>query len=170
MQQRNKGFKINDYNQIFKKYFGVRKAIWLNKGILGDDTHGHVDDIARFVSKDIIFIARENNKKDKNFSNLNENIKILKKFVRENEKKIKIIYLPMPKAKYIEGIRVPASYLNFYIANKIVLVPTFNDPNDKVVLKIFKKYFKTRKIVPINCSVLVWGFGTLHCMTQQEPV
>jgi len=169
VQQRNKGFKINDYNQIFNKYFGASKVIWLNKGIFGDDTHGHIDDIARFISKDKIFIARENNKKDKNFSNLKENIKILKKFVRINEKKIKIIYLPMPKPKYIDSIRVPASYLNFYIANKVVLVPTFNDPNDKAILKIFKKHFKTRKIVPINCSVLVWGFGTLHCMTQQEP-
>ncbi len=170
VQQRNKGFKIYDYNRIFNKFFGVKKVIWLNKGIYGDDTHGHVDDIARFVSKNKIFIAKENNRKDKNFKNLNENIKIVKKFNMFNKQKFKIVYLPMPKPKFIDGIRVPASYLNFYIANKIVLVPIFNDINDRIVIKIFKKHFKRRKIIPINCSVLVWGLGTLHCMTQQEPI
>ena len=170
VQQRNKKFKIHDYNEIFNKFFGAKKAIWLNKGIHGDDTHGHIDDIARFVSKNKIFIAKENNKKDKNFKNLNENIKILKKFTKTNKEKLKIIYLPMPKAKFIDGIRVPASYLNFYIANKVVLVPSFDDTNDKIVLKIFKKHFKNRKIIPINCSTLIWGLGTLHCMTQQEPI
>ena len=170
VQQRNKGFKIEDYNQIFNKYFGARKVIWLNKGIYGDDTHGHIDDIARFIDKNKIFIAREKNRKDKNYLNLSENIKILKKFIKNNKEKIKIIYLPMPQPKYIDGIRVPASYLNFYIANKIVLVPTFDDSNDKFVLGIFKKYFKNRKVIPMNCSELVWGLGTLHCMTQQEPI
>ncbi len=169
VQQRNKGFKIHDYNKIFNKFFGTKKVIWLNKGIYGDDTHGHIDDIARFVSKNKIFVAKENNKKDKNFKNLEENIKIIKKFKRINNEKFKIIYLPMPKPKFIDGTRVPASYLNFYIANKIVLVPSFNDSNDRVVIKIFQKHFKNRKIIPINCSTLVWGLGTLHCMTQQEP-
>ena len=170
IQQRNKGFKVRDYNQIFNKFFGVKKIIWLNKGIYGDDTHGHVDDIARFVGKNKIFIAKENNKKDKNFKNLNENIRILKEFKKVNKQKFKIIYLPMPKPKFISGIRVPASYLNFYIANKLVLVPVFNDLNDKVVIKIFKKHIKNRKIIPIDCSTLVWGLGTIHCMTQQEPI
>jgi len=145
IQERNKGFKMKDYEIIFKKFFGINKVIWLNKGIDGDDTHGHVDDIARFVDKNKIFVAKESNKKEKNFKNLSENIKILKKFKNENIKKLKIVPIPMPEPKKIKGIRVPASYLNFYIANKIVLVPTFNDPNDKVVLKIFKKYFKTYK-------------------------
>tara|TARA_B100000945_G_scaffold298365_1_gene278137 strand:- start:6 stop:1058 length:1053 start_codon:yes stop_codon:yes gene_type:complete len=169
VQQRNKGLKINDYHQIFKRFFSVRRVIWLNKGIYGDDTHGHIDDIARFVSKSKIFIAKENNKKDKNFKNLNQNIQIIKEFKKVNKEKLKIIYLPMPKPKFIDGIRVPASYLNFYIANKLVLVPIFDDLNDRVVIKIFKKHFKNRKIVPINCSVLVWGLGTIHCLTQQEP-
>ena len=120
IQQRNRGYKIKDYNKIFNKFFGAKKVIWLNKGIFGDDTNGHIDDIARFVSKDKIFIAKENNNKDKNFKNLNENIKIIKKFKKDNKEKFKIIYLPMPKAKFIDGIRVPASYLNFYIV-KIVL-------------------------------------------------
>ena len=170
VQQRNKGFKIHDYNQIFNKFFGVKKVIWLNKGIYGDDTHGHVDDIARFVGKNKIFIAKENNKKDKNFKNLDENVKILKEFKRVNKQKFKIVYLPMPKPKFIDNIRVPASYLNFYMANKVVLVPSFNDLNDKVVIKIFKKHIKNRKIIPIDCSTLVWGLGTIHCMTQQEPI
>ena len=169
IQQRNKGFKIHDYNKIFNKFLGAKKTIWLNKGIHGDDTHGHIDDIARFVSKNKIFIAKENNKKDKNFKNLNENIEIIKKFKKINKEKFKIIYLPMPKAKFINGIRVPASYLNFYIANKVVLVPSFNDSNDRIVFKIFKKHFKDKKIILIDCSILVWGLGTLHCMTQQEP-
>ena len=169
VQQRNKGLTESDYYNIFNKYFGIKKIIWLNKGIYGDDTHGHIDDIARFVGKNKIFIAKENNKKDKNFKDLDENIKIIKKFKNEENKKIKIIYLPMPKPKFIKGIRVPASYLNFYIANKIVLVPIFNDSNDKAVLRIFKKHFKNRRIIPIDCSVLVWGFGTIHCLTQQQP-
>ncbi len=170
VQQRNKGFNKHDYNQIFNKFLGIKKVIWLNKGICGDDTHGHIDDIARFVDKNKIFIAKESNKKDKNFKNLKENIKIIKKFNRENKNILKIINIPMPKPKFIDGIRVPASYLNFYIANKIVLVPIFNDPNDKIILKIFKRHFKKRKIVPVDCSILVWGFGTIHCMTQQEPI
>ena len=170
IQQRNRGFKIHDYNQIFKKFFGIKKVIWLNKGICGDDTHGHIDDVARFVSKNKIFIGKENNKKDKNFKNLNENIKILKEFKSTNRRKLEIIYLPMPKPKIIDGTRVPASYLNFYIANKVVLVPSFNDSNDKVAIKIFKKHFKNRKIISVNCSSLIWGLGTIHCITQQEPI
>ena len=170
IQERNKGFKMKDYEIIFKKFFGINKVIWLNKGIDGDDTHGHVDDIARFVDKNKIFVAKESNKKEKNFKNLSENIKILKKFKNENIKKLKIVPIPMPEPKKIKGIRVPASYLNFYIANKIVLVPVFKDPKDKIVLRIFKRHFKSRKIVPVDCSVLVWGFGTIHCLTQQEPI
>ena len=170
VQQRNKGFNKYDYEKIFNKFFGVRKVIWLNKGICGDDTHGHIDDIARFVNKNKIFMAIEKNKKDKNFKNLRENLQIIKKFQKKNKEKFKIIHIPMPKPKYIEGIRLPASYLNFYIANKVVLVPTFNDSKDKIVLKIFKKHFKKRRIIPIESSILVWGLGTIHCLTQQEPI
>ena len=169
IQQRNKGFSKYDYFKIFNKYFGIKKIIWLNKGIYGDDTHGHIDDIARFVETNKIFIAKEKNKKDKNYKNLNENIEILKRFKKKKFKKLKIIYLPMPGPKLINGVRVPASYLNFYIANKIVLVPIFKDPKDKIILRIFRKNFKNRKVIPIDCSVLVWGFGTIHCMTQQQP-
>ena len=169
IQERNLGYKKRDMENIFKTYLGVKKIIWLNKGIEGDDTHGHIDDVARFISKNEIFLAYEINKKDKNFKVLKENYKILNKSSDQNNKKLKIIKIPMPRPLYIDNVRVPASYLNFYIANKIVLVPIFNDPNDQKVLKIFKKYFKKRKIVPIDCTDLIWGFGAIHCMTQQEP-
>ena len=167
IQQRNSGFKKHDYEKIFFNYFGIRKIIWLKRGIVGDDTHGHIDDLERFVSENTIFLAYERNKKDVNYKILRNNFRILKKL--DDFKKLKIIKIPMPKAKYIEGTRVPASYLNFYIANKVILVPTFNDKKDKLVLKMFRKYFKNRKVVPIDCSILIWGFGAIHCMTQQEP-
>ena len=167
IQQRNSGFKKHDYEKIFFNYFGIRKIIWLKRGIVGDDTHGHIDDLARFVSENTIFLAYERNKKDVNYKILRNNFRILKKL--DDFKKLKIIKIPMPEAKYIEGTRVPASYLNFYIANKVILVPTFNDKKDKLVLKMFRKHFKSRKVVPIDCSILIWGFGAIHCMTQQEP-
>mgnify|MGYP001214320762 FL=1 len=168
VQQRNSFLKRNDYNKIFKKFFGINQVIWLNKGIEGDDTHGHIDDIARFVNSNKVFLAYENNKKDKNYKNLNENFEILKR-TKINFLKIKIRKIPMPKPIYINKVRVPASYLNFYILNKSVLLPTFKDPKDKIVIKIFKKEFKNRKIIPIDCSELIWGFGAIHCLTQQEP-
>ena len=169
VQQRNPGLKKKDIESIFNKYLGAKNTIWLNKGIAGDDTHGHIDDIARFVDTNKIFLAYEYNKKDKNFKPLDENYKILNISKDQNGKKITIIKLPMPKPIFIEKTRVPASYLNFYIANKIVLVPVFKDKKDKKVLKIFKRNFRNRKIIPIDCLDLIWGFGAIHCMTQQEP-
>ncbi len=168
VQQRNSLLKIKDYNYIFQKFFGVKKVIWLNKGIEGDDTNGHVDDIARFVNSNKVFVAYENNKKDKNYKNLNENFEIFKK-IKINSSQIKIRKIPMPSPIYINKVRVPASYLNFYILNKFVLLPIFNDPKDKIVIKIFEKEFKNRRIIPIDCSELIWGFGAIHCLTQQEP-
>ena len=168
IQERNIGFKRRDYEEIFKKFLGIRKVLWLNKGIVGDDTHGHIDDIARFVTSKKIFIAYEKNKNDENYKKLRENYQIIQKLNKKKE--FKIIKIPMPNAKYIDGIRVPASYLNFYIANRIVLVPVFSDEKDKKIIKIFKKHFKNRKIIPIDCSLLIWGFGAIHCMTQQEPI
>jgi len=169
VQQRNPSLKKKDIENIFNKYLGAKNTIWLNKGIAGDDTHGHIDDIARFIDTNKIFLAYEYNKKDKNFKPLDENYKILNISKDQNGKKITIIKLPMPKPIFIEKTRVPASYLNFYIANKIVLVPVFKDKNDKKVLKIFKRNFRNRKIIPIDCLDLIWGFGAIHCMTQQEP-
>ncbi len=169
VQERNLGLKKNRTEDIFKKYLGIKKVIWLNKGIIGDDTHGHIDDVARFVSDNQIFLAYEKNRRDKNFKALDENYKILNQETDQYGKKLEIIKIPMPKPIYIDKIRVPASYLNFYIANKIVLLPTFNDPKDQIIIKIFEKYFKKRKIIPIDCRELVWGFGAIHCMTHQEP-
>ena len=168
IQERNPGLGIKDYAIIFEKILGIKKIVWLEKGISGDDTHGHIDDVARFISKNKVFLAYEKNKKDKNYKNLKKNLDILSKTTFKN-KRLKVIKIPMPNPKIIEGIRVPATYLNFYIANKIVLVPIFNDTKDKIALNIFKKNFKSRKIIPINCSELIWGFGAIHCMTQQEP-
>ena len=168
IQERNIGFKRKDYEEIFKKFLGIKKVLWLNKGIVGDDTHGHIDDIARFVTSKKIFIAYEKNKNDENYKKLRENYQIIQKLNKKKE--FKIIKIPMPNAKYIDGVRVPASYLNFYIANRIVLVPVFSDQKDKKIIKIFKKHFKNRKIIPIDCSLLIWGFGAIHCMTQQEPI
>ena len=168
IQERNIGFKRKDYEEIFKKFLGIKKVLWLNKGIVGDDTHGHIDDIARFVTSKKIFIAYEKNKNDVNYKKLRENYQIIQKLNKKKE--FKIIKIPMPNAKYIDGVRVPASYLNFYIANRIVLVPVFSDEKDKKIIKIFKKHFKNRKIIPIDCSLLIWGFGAIHCMTQQEPI
>ena len=169
-QERNKGFKKSDYESLFSKYLNTKNFIWLNKGIVGDDTHGHVDDIARFVSKTTIMIADENNKSDKNYKSLKENIKILRKSYDENGKKFKIIKIPMPSPIFIKKTRVPASYLNFFISNKTVLVPIFNVKEDKKVLKIFRKFFTKRKVIAVDCSDLIWGFGAIHCMTQQEPI
>ena len=169
-QERNKGFKKSDYESLFSKYLNTKNFIWLNKGIVGDDTHGHIDDIARFVSKTTIMIADENNKSEKNYKSLKENIKILRKSYDENGKKFKIIKIPMPSPIFIQKTRVPASYLNFFISNKTVLVPIFNVKEDKKVLKIFRKFFTKRKVIAVDCSDLIWGFGAIHCMTQQEPI
>ena len=168
-QERNKGFKKIDYENLFSKYLNAKNFIWLNKGIVGDDTHGHIDDVARFVSKSTIMIAVENNRSDKNYKALKENLKILNNSYDENGKKFKIIKIPMPSPVIIKKIRVPASYLNFFISNKTVFVPIFNVKEDKKVLKIFRKFFTNRRVVSIDCSDLIWGFGAIHCMTQQEP-
>ena len=168
-QERNKNFNKRDYEELFFKYLNINNFIWLKKGILGDDTHGHIDDISRFVSKNTIMTAVENNKKDKNYKNLNENLKILKKSRNYKGKKFKIIKVPMPSPILIKNTRVPASYMNFYICNKIILLPIFKVKEDKKAIKIFKNYFRSKKIETIDCSKLIWGFGAIHCMTQQEP-
>ena len=169
VQERNPGIKKKQYEDLLCKYLNVSNFIWLNKGIIGDDTHGHVDDISRFISKNTILTAVEVNKKSPNYKILNDNLKILKNSKNEIGKKFNIIKVPMPKPIYIKKTIVPASYMNFFIANKIVLLPIFNDKNDSRVISIFKRNFKKRKIVTINCEKLIWGFGAIHCMTQQEP-
>ena len=169
IQQRNPGVSKKRIENILSKYLNIKKFIWLNKGIVGDDTHGHVDDITRFFHTNKIFTAIEHNKRDKNYLPLKENFKILEKSTNEDNRQNEIIEIPMPKALYIKNTRVPASYLNFYFTNKSVLVPIFNDKNDEVALNIIQKNIKNKKIIPINCKDLIWGFGAVHCMTQQEP-
>jgi agmatine deiminase len=169
VQERNPGLSREKLEIILSESLNVKNFIWLNKGIVGDDTHGHIDDITRFFDDDKIFTAIEYQKNDENFSALNENLKILKKSRNHLGKQNTIVEIPMPSPLIIDDTRVPASYLNFYIANKIVLLPIFEDKNDDIAFQILEKHFKDRKIVPINCRDLIWGFGAIHCMTQQEP-
>jgi len=150
-------------------YLGVRNILWLGRGIEGDDTHGHIDDICRFVSSNTVVLCREKNPADYNYHPLEENRERLEEMRLENGSKIHVVDLPMPAPLYFDGRRLPASYANFYISNAAVLVPTFNDPNDRVALGILAELFTDRPVVGIHAVDLVWGLGTLHCLTQQQP-
>ena len=169
IQQRNPRFRRQDYEQIFATYLGIRKVIWLGRGIAGDDTHGHVDDISRFVAPDTVVTVIESNPKDRNYAPLLENLERLKSATDQEGRRLRIVELPMPSPVVFEGRRLPASYGNFYIANGAVLVPVFNDPNDRIALNILADLFPDREIVPIYSGDLIWGFGALHCMTQPQP-
>jgi len=169
VQQRNPGFSRKDYEKLFADYLGAQNVVWLGKGIAGDDTHGHVDDLARFVSPDTVVTMVEANPKDVNHKPLRENRERLKAARDQTGKPLNVVEIPMPRPVVFEGRRLPASYANFYIANGIVLVPVFNDANDRIALDILAALFPAREIVPIYSSDLVWGFGTMHCMTQQQP-
>jgi agmatine deiminase len=168
-QERNPGMKRADYERVFADYLGAKNVIWLNSGITGDDTHGHVDDLTRFVSPDTVVTAVESDPGDPNYEPLRENISRLRAATDQDGKSLSIIELPMPAPVVFEGRRLPASYANCYIANGIVLVPVFNDPNDRVALDILADLFPDREIVGIYCGDLIWGFGAIHCMTQQQP-
>lgn len=170
VQQRNPGMSKRDYENVFADYLGVTNVIWLDRGIVGDDTHGHVDDITRFVSPDTVVTCIDADPKSENYQALRENISRLRDATIESGKPLATIDLPMPAPVYFEGRRLPASYANFYIANGVVLVPVFNDPNDRVVLDIFADVFPDRDVVGIYCGDLIWGFGAIHCMTQQQPL
>ncbi len=170
VQQRNPGMKREDYEKIFTGYLGIKNVVWLGNGIKGDDTHGHVDDLSRFVSPDTVVTVMESNPKDPNYEPLRENIRRLRASFNQDGKPLSTIDLPMPSPVIFEGHRLPASYANFYIANGVVLVPVFNDVNDRVALDILADLFPDRDVIPIYCGDLVWGFGTIHCMTQQQPV
>jgi agmatine deiminase len=169
VQQRNPGFGREDYEQIFAAYLGIKKVIWLGRGITGDDTHGHVDDITRFVAPDTIVTMIEPDPKDTNHAPLQENLRRLQSATDQDGRPFRIVELPMPAPVIFEGRRLPASYGNFYIANGVVLVPVFNDPKDRIALNILADLFPDREIVPIYSGDLIWGFGALHCMTQQQP-
>ncbi|MBS1849668.1 MAG: agmatine deiminase family protein [Acidobacteria bacterium] len=169
VQQRNPGMQREDYEQIFADYLGIKNVIWLDKGITGDDTHGHVDDLTRFVSADTVVTVVEPDPDDKNYRPLRDNLRRLRVATDQGGKPLNIVELPMPQKISFESTRLPASYANFYIANGIVLVPVFNDPHDRFALDTLANLFPEREIVGIYCGDLVWGFGTLHCMTQQQP-
>ncbi len=169
VQQRNPGMVRKDYEKAFAEYLGAPHVIWLGKGISGDDTHGHVDDLARFVAADTIVTVVEANPKDVNHKPLRENLRRLRAARDRVGKPLNIVEMPMPAPVVFEKRRLPASYANFYIANGVVLVPVFNDPNDRIALDTLSAVFPTREIVPIYCGDLVWGLGTVHCMTQQQP-
>ncbi len=168
-QTRNPGFTKKDYEKVFEKYFGCKNIIWLKKGIAGDDTHGHIDDVCRFVNSNTVVLCIEKNPYDENYKILQENKEILQSAKLEDGNKINVVELPMPEPLYFDGQRLPASYANFYISNKYVLVPTFNDPNDRIALGILSEFFSGRKVVGIHAVDLVWGLGTIHCLTHQQP-
>jgi agmatine deiminase len=169
VQQRNPGMKKLDYEKIFAEYLGAGNVIWLGSGIVGDDTHGHVDDITRFVSPDTVVTCVDADPRSENYAALRQNIRRLRGASTEDGKPLATIDLPMPAPVYFERRRLPASYANFYIANRVVLVPVFNDPNDRIALDIFADIFPEREVVGIYCGDLIWGFGAIHCLTQQQP-
>jgi agmatine deiminase len=169
VQQRNPTMKRKDYEKVFARYLGIDNVIWLGSGVAGDDTHGHVDDITRFVAPDTVVTAVETNPGDPNYEPLRENIRRLRAATDQDGKPLAIIELPMPAPVIFEGRRLPASYANFYIANGVVLVPVFNDPNDRFALDILADVFPDREVSGIYSGDLIWGFGAMHCMTQQQP-
>jgi agmatine deiminase len=169
IQQRNFGVSREQLEGAFHDYLGIDQVIWLGKGIAGDDTHGHVDDITRFVGPTTILTAVEPNTGDYNHRPLAENLARLKDARTLDGKQFTIVELPLPRPVVFRKQRLPASYANFYIANGLVLVPTFHDPNDRIALGILAEVFPDREIIGIHAVDLVWGLGTLHCMTQQQP-
>jgi agmatine deiminase len=169
VQQRNPKMKRKDYEDVFAEYLGIKNVIWLGSGITGDDTHGHVDDITRFVAPDTVVTAVETNPDDPNYEPLRENIRRLRAAANQGGKPLALIELPMPAPVIFEGRRLPASYANFYIANGLVLVPVFNDPNDRIALDTLADVFPDREVIGIYSGDLIWGFGAMHCMTQQQP-
>ncbi len=169
IQRRNPGMSRKDYEKLFAQYLGAPHVIWLGRGIAGDDTHGHVDDLTRFVAEDTVVTVIEPNRKDPNHSPLRENLRRLRAAIDQDGRPLNIVEIPLPRPVIFEKRRLPASYANFYIANGVVLVPVFDDPNDRTALNTLSEVFPTREIVPIYSGDFVWGLGTMHCMTQQQP-
>jgi agmatine deiminase len=157
------------YEKAFADYLGAPHTIWLGRGIVGDDTHGHVDDLTRFVSKNTVVTMVEPNTKDPNHAPLLANLRRLHAARDQDGKRLTVVEIPMPQPVVFESRRLPASYANFYIANGIVLVPVFNRPNDRIALDTLAQLFSEREIVPIYSGDFIWGLGAMHCMTQQQP-
>jgi agmatine deiminase len=169
VQVRNPGLTREGYEQVFREALGVRQTIWLGEGCVGDDTHGHIDDIARFTAPGVIVLAYEaDSSDDENHRRSVDNYLRLER-VSGDSGALKVVKLPYPRPVIMNGERLPASYANFYIANGVVIVPTFNDPNDRLALNIIAELFPDRRVVGIHAVDLVWGLGTLHCLTQQQP-
>jgi agmatine deiminase len=168
-QQRNPSMVREAYEQLFADYLGVQSIIWLDSGIAGDDTHGHVDDITRFVAPNIVVTMIEKNERSENYVAMRANLGRLKNARTSDGHKLEIVEIPMPRPVVFGDRQLPASYANFYIANGLVLVPVFNDPHDRIALNTLAELFPAREIVPIYSGDLIWGFGALHCMTQQQP-
>jgi agmatine deiminase len=169
VQQRNPGVSRERLEQAFHDYLGIDQVLWLNRGVTGDDTHGHIDDITRFVATDTIVTAVEANSADANHEPLAENLARLKATRTLDGKQFTIAELPLPRPVVFRGQRLPASYANFYVANGLVLMPTFHDPNDRIALGILSQLFPDREVIGIHSVDLIWGLGALHCMTQQQP-
>jgi agmatine deiminase len=171
VQVRNAGLTRRDYERLFAEWLGVRHTIWLGEGCVGDDTHGHIDDVARFVSPDTVVIAIEDDPRDENHERSMDNLHRLRVAAATDAVgPLRIATLPFPRAVVMDGERLPASYANFYVAGGVVLVPTFNDPNDRLALATLAELMPSRRVVGIHAVDLVWGLGTLHCLTQQEPL
>jgi agmatine deiminase len=169
VQARNPGLGRDDVERALADYLGVRTVLWLGRGIAGDDTHGHVDDIARFVDRRTVAAAVERNPRDANHAPLKENLARLRRMRGLDGRPLEVVPIPMPRPIVFEGQRLPASYLNFYVGNRVVLVPTFNDPTDRVALTELARLFPDREVVGIHAVDLILGLGTIHCLTQQEP-
>ena len=169
VQVRNPGLGRADLEAVFRDYLGAPNVMWLGKGIAGDDTHGHVDDLCRFVGARTLVLCREKDPRDANYGALEENRERLQGMRLEDGSRPEVVDLPMPAPLFFDGRRLPASYANFYVANAAVLVPTFNDPADRTALGILGDLFRDRPVVGIHAVELVWGLGTLHCLTQQQP-
>lgn len=170
VQCRNPGFSRADMDTVFARYFGAGNVLWFGKGIAGDDTHGHVDDLCRFVGPRTVVLVQEKNPADANYRPLAENWERVRDMRLEDGSKIEAVPLPMPAPLVFKGQRLPASYANFLIANAAVLVPTFNDPKDRVALGILSELIRDRPVLGIHAVDLVWGLGAVHCLTREEPV
>jgi agmatine deiminase len=168
VQVRNPGLTREGYEQVFRDYLGIRETIWLGEGCVGDDTHGHIDDIARYVAPDVMVLAYEADPADENHRRSADNMRRLE-LAGAAQGAFRVVKLPYPRPVVMNGERLPASYANFYVANGVVIVPTFNDPNDRVALQTLAALMPDREVVGIHAVDLVWGLGTLHCLTQQEP-
>lgn len=168
-ENRNPHLTKEQIEQYLKEFYGQEQVLWLGDGIVGDDTDGHIDDITRFVNEDTVLTVVEENPEDENYQPLQENLEALKKMTLLDGRKLNIVELPMPAPVIYEDTRLPASYANFYIANKVVVVPIFNDKNDERALQIIQSCFPGRKVIGINSVDIIWGLGSFHCLSQQEP-